>query len=47
MKEPALPQTEEEIKFVFDSLSWNYSLLCPMYVYLGPVYKSGKNKVTK
>ena len=28
MKEPALQRTEEEIKFVFDSLSWNYSPLC-------------------
>ena len=28
MKEPAHQRTEEEIKFVFDSLGWNYSPLC-------------------
>ena len=28
MKEQAHQQTEEEIKFVFDSLGWNYSPLC-------------------
>ena len=28
MKGPSHQGTEEEIKFVFDSLGWNYSLLC-------------------
>ena len=28
MKGPSHQRTEEEIQFVFDSLGWNYSLLC-------------------
>ena len=28
MKGPSHKQTEEEIKFVFDRLGWDYSLLC-------------------
>ena len=28
MKEPGHQQTEEEIKFVFEHLGWDYSLLC-------------------
>ena len=74
MKGPSHQRTQEEIQFVFDSLGWNYSLLCrvkgPMVpapalasnislspstsatfsstsIYLGPVYKPGKDKVTK